>query len=473
MKKTTNFVCALLFLLIAGIGVVKAQSQVEMTTSLPVGADFSFTVNSGASITVDWGDGTPVAVVSNGAPITGPLKGNVVKISGDMVSLLDCSSQSLTALVTDNATALRVLYCADNDLAALTLSKNTELLQLDCSGNKLTTISLTANKKLTFLDCSDNALTAISTRYCVELEQLLCSNNSITTLSLTHLPKLKTLWCEGNKLSALTISSNPLLESVICDDNNISRINVSSALYPQMTDFWCANNNLTNLILNGASNIETLNLEDNQISAVTLSALSKPALAVYMGNNALDFSFFYNKDRAGHISYTNQAPFALSASEVDIDEVLNCPDIRKDIEENSVATTYTWINDADNSTLARGAKKDYVTVSGKTYSFKFKKAFESIHCEATSTYFPGVTLTSEPLRVIDPNATAIREATQNSGFTYFAVAGALHMSAQSPLAVAIYTLEGKLVWSGTVGQNGTRVPLSRGVYLVNNIKVAL
>lgn len=473
MKKITLFAYAVAALLLAGHQMAFAQSQVEMTTSATVGEAFSFTVNRGASITVDWGDGNPVKMETAGGAVSGVLKGSTVKIEGDALTLLNCNDAGLTALDVSKATALTTLYCSGNELTELSLTKNTALIDVDCSSNRLTALTTTNQKGLITLDCSDNQIATLSVRNSARLKHLMCSNNKLSLLTISTLTDLETLWCDNNELSTLTIDANRKLQSVVCDNNLLTRIKMATAGHPEFVDFWCADNQLTTLSLNGSARIKTLNCENNQLTSAVLCVLEEPAMAVFLGNNKLDFTSFYTSRNVENYFYAPQALFSLPATQVNIDEEVACPDMRKDGEGATAAPVYTWVNEADNSKLSRGSSKDYVAVTGKSWAFKFKKPFEAVHCEVTSANFPNITLQSTPLRVVDPMADALVQTTQRSGFTYSTAAGAIYMSAEKALPVSIYTLGGKLVWKGTVGGNGQRVPLGHGVFLVNNIKVAL
>lgn len=473
MKKTTLFVYAVAAWLLTGHATAFAQSQVEMTTSAAVGETFSFTVNRGASITVDWGDGNPVEVKTTEGAVSGVLKGPVVKIGGDALTLLNCNDAGLTALDVSGATQLTTLYCSGNELTELTLTKNTALTDLDCSYNQLTTLMTTGQKGLITLDCSDNQIATLSLRNSTKLKHLLCSNNKLALLTVSSLTNLETLWCDNNALSTLTIDANRRLQSVVCDNNQLTRIKMATIGHPDFVDFWCADNQLTSLSLNGSARIKTLNCENNQLTSATLCVLEEPALSVYMGNNRLDFTSFYSNRNVKNYFYAPQGLFPLSAEKVNLDEEVECPDMRKDGEGATAAPSYTWINEADNSKLSKGATKDFVAVSGKSWAFKFKKPFEAVHCLISSVNFPNITLQSTTLKVVDPLTDAIAQHTKQSGFTYHTSEGAIYMSSTQELPVAIYTLGGKLVWKGTVNGSGIRVPLGHGVFLVNHIKVAL
>lgn len=473
MKKTTLLICAASALLLAHSTIARAQDRVTMETAAGVEEPFSFEVNPGARLSVDWGDGNVVELSAPTGAVTGTLKGSTVTLEADALTRLDCSSAKLTGLDVSGAPGLLTLYCADNQLSTLTLTSNTALIELDCSSNALSKLSLSKQKALLELNCSDNLLTTLTVTYCSGLKRLLCGDNSLSVLTVSALTDLETLWCERNRLTALVIDANKKLSSLVCDENLLTRIKGPATGLPELTDFWCRENQLTTLALAGSAKLKTLNCENNLIASLTLTPLTESALSFYLGGNKLNFSQMYSAYHIDNYFCGPQDLFSLSATEVNIGEEVECPDMRKDGEGSTVAPVYTWINEADNSTLAKGSTKDYQAITSRSYAFKFKKAFDGVHCLITSKNFPDVTLQSTTLRVKDPLNDGIVEHTRESGFTYNAVGGALYMTAEKALPVSIYTTDGKLVWTGTVGQGGTRVQLGHGLFLVNQIKVAL
>src|SRR4051812_39863916 len=67
---------------------------------------------------------------------------------------LDCSSNNLTDLITNNCVNLVKIVCHNNKLINLDISNNENLTELYCGGNKsLNTSDVSKNSKLTILEC--------------------------------------------------------------------------------------------------------------------------------------------------------------------------------------------------------------------------------------------------------------------------------------------------------------------------------
>ncbi len=453
MKKTTLLGWALALLLLGGKVETFAQVTITMTTSKAVGESLAFAVNKGADLTVDWGNGTPVTLKAGAEQITGELAGTTVTVTSPLITTFDCSGNGLTAL-SIKAPELRSLTCSHNELTALSLSEIGKVEQLDVSHNKLTTLSFLRAKGVI---------------------ELLCNDNEISALVLTNTPKLRTLWCQNNQLKTLNVSQNPLLESLVADNNILTKftVNTNSGL-PALKDMWCANNQLSNLNLTYSAHLETINYENNGLEAINIASQAGKPMAIYCGGNKLDLRHFFTARGVAHYEAGQQAPFALSAKEVNIGEQLEAPDMSLDGEGNSTGRTYKWYTCADSTELKKGSSRDYkVPTAAKPHIFTFNKAFDAIFCAVTATNFKGITLYSEPLKVVDPEVVGLREATAKSGFTYNIQGNQLRMTADEPIAVRVTNLAGKIMWTGVVDASGAYVTLPRGIYLVNHIKVII
>ena len=473
MKKITFFVFALTTAFFGGVICVSAQTQVVMTTSRTQGENLSFTVNRNAAITVDWGDGNAVSMTGTEEAITGVLKGTQVTIAGEPLTFLDCSDAGLTALDVSKATGLNTLYCSDNSLQTLGLSQNKKLVDLDCSNNQIGSLPLTNNKELVSLNCSYNKLTTLSVSNCAKLKQLICGNNELTALPVTRNTLLNTLWCENNAIKSLLLSYNLDLETVDCSDNELTKI--SEKGFEKLVDFWCDNNQLEQLSFGVSADLQTLSCENNLLSALEFTKLNNKALAVYCGNNALDFSSFFTMASvtSGNYFYGSQHDFLLSDSVVNIGDEVLTPDMSKNGEGSTIAPLYKWY-DENGTQLTKGtassATGDFSQISN---AFRFKKAFPEIYCQTTSVFYPNITLKSKKLKVVDPTVDGVGDVAKEKGFTYYTDESSIWMTAKETMTVRIYTLNGQQVWSGAVDSFGKRVNLAKGMYLVNDVKVTI
>lgn len=466
MKKTTLFSLLLAAGLVAIPSMVNAQAKVTLTTAKATGSEFSFVTNPG-KVSIDWGDGNVVELSNNGEPIKGNLKGQTVTISSDRLWFLDCSSNELTSLNIADANDLQTLYCSDNSLKTLTLGCR-NLKELDCSNNDIVTLSLVLFKELRSLNCSNNELTSLSLNYQDDLETLICSDNKLSSLIVSKSPKLKTLWCQNNSLKTLNLTTNPAIESLVCDNNQISSLNVQNCT--GIIDFWCDNNQLTNINLQNNVKLETFSCSNNEVSSLSVPALdgNNKALAFYCDGNQLTFSAMHSRDNILNEVNTAFGPqvFPLPESEIQVGKTIVVDGMTRNLDGDGVYPKYEWRN--GDVLLEKGSKGDY---TARSNVFAFNKAFESVVCEVTSTAYPGVTLTSTPLKVFSKE-TSIQEVMDAYGFSYITNGGAITMKAEKPYRVSIYTTDGKQVWNGLVSGE-EHVNLGHGIFLVNGVKISL
>lgn len=467
MKKTTLFSLALAAGLALSPVLADAQSKVTLTTANEVGSEFSFVTNAG-TLSVDWGDGTPVEVTATGEAIKGTLKGQTVTITSDNLTFLDCSSCKLTDLNL-SALDLNVLNCSDNQLTSLSLSTATRLQDVDCSSNKLKSLSLTRVTGLISLNCADNELSLLSLSDQKDLKYLICSDNSLTSLSLSNASSLETLWCQDNSLKSLNLAANTQLQSLVCDNNELTNITVTNCT--KIIDFWCDNNQLTSLEIYKNQDLETLSCSNNALSSLNIAAASpsKPTVAFYCDGNNLTFASLHTADyveNEDNMIYSPQNPFSLSATQVTVGENFFLPEMDKNVDGESVSPKYTWLNGEEE--LVKGSREDY---TARSNMFIFNKPFESIYCKVTSSKYPDLTLTSTPLTVVE-KGTGIQDIMAAYGFSYITNNGSITMKSGKPYQVNIYSVDGKQVWSGTV-MNEERVNLGHGIFLVNGVKISL
>ncbi len=469
MKKTTLFSLALAAGLALSPSLADAQTKVTLTTAKAVGAEFSFVTNPG-KITVDWGDGKAVELSSSGEPIKGELKGQTVIISPENLTFLDCSSNELTQFNVEDALSLRTLYCEDNQLKSLSLDGCRALEDLDCSENDLSSLSTSFLNNLQVLNCAGNALYALSVQSQPKLKTLICSDNKLESISVSQNSALETLWCQNNKLRTLNLSSNKNLQSLVCDDNQISTVNVSGC--SQIIDFWCDNNQLKTLDVKNNVDLQTLSCSNNQLTSLNIPAASanKKTKAFYCDGNNLTFTSMHslsNIENPDNCLYSPQAAFSLPQNTILVGERISIEGFAENADGSNVSPFYTWKN--GDVELEKGSKGDYTAIG---YRFTFNKPFEAIRCEVTSAGYPGLVLTSTPLAVVD-ETTGIDDVMKTFGFSYTTNGGVITMKSDKPYQVRIYTVDGKMVWSGTVGTSEKRVSLGHGIFLLNGIKLSI
>ncbi len=414
---------AILLLVIVAYAVgTMAQTTVKMKTGKDVGEDFTFTVNDGMGCQIDWGDGKIDTVYSTSNPITGKLAGQTVILTTTGLTYLDCSSQQLSQITFSAAT---------------------------------------------------------------ELETLILSDNDITTCNTYSLTGLKTLWVDNNKLTTLNLSKSTNLQSIVASNNQIETITMGSAVLENIADYWVDNNKLSTLNLKGSTHVQTLNIEGNTITSLTLSQLEDKALAVFMDGNSLDFTSLWNKASVNKWYGTQQTGISFGKTSYNIGEQFTTA--RNLFSENQEQTelaantyTFTWYeynNGVKGSKLTKGnagsTTADY-TVANSTDQrnvFTFNKPYSDVQLEIMCSKYLGFLLSSDHISIIDP-ATGINDASVANNLRCTTAKGEIILQADEPTEVTVYNVSGTLQWKGEV-QGPVRIQLAKGIYLVNNVKVAI
>lgn len=470
MNRRSIRVLLLFLVLVQGTSFLTAQTQkVSMVTSKQVNDQISLLVNGGSGMKIDWGDG--VLVSTSDIQINGTVKGDTIKLYGNSFwTTLSCDDNAITSLNLSEAPELVSLYCQNNALEYLTITKNLKLRYLNCSNNKLSTLALSRNTDLNYLDCSYNNISGLSLQYNTGLKTLICAGNKLKTLNLNTCPKLTSLWCQDNQLSTLNLSSLTSLISLLCHNNLLSAITLPPSA--KITDFWCDKNQFNSLDLSSDSYLQTLSCDSNQLSTLRMPD-SGSFYMLSCADNFLGFNSFVDlsrvKDSETNYLYYPQGPFGLSSDVLNIGEDLDLSFLGKNVSETATQYAIRWYNASDNSMLEHGPGKDVRVLAGKS---RFYKPFESVYALITSDVYTSLTLKTSVLRVIDP--VGIKDALSlEAGLRISVGKGFIHMTAEKEIPVTIYTADSKKVWKGNVGENGTTVSLSKGIYIVNGATVSL
>ena len=224
--------------------------------------DFTIT---GQNVYVDYGDGNPVAY-----PGDRTVKGKTIRIYGDNITELLCSSNQLSALDVSGCTSLKVLDCCENQLTSLDLSRSTALEQIDCSTNQLTSLDVSNNPDLWTLHCEYNQLTSLDVSNNPDLWTLHCEcNHQLTSLDVSKNTNLTELFCFTNQLTTLDVSNNPDLWTLYCAWNPLTTLDVSKNT--SLQNLECCENQLTTLDVSKNTSLLELNCSRNQIQSLNVT----------------------------------------------------------------------------------------------------------------------------------------------------------------------------------------------------------
>lgn len=210
------------------------------------------------SMSVDFGDGTPVAIASSelGADgyynITGTCAGDTVRVmlpeevdaTGLQIANLPLSSLNIA-----DAPLLSDLSLIGTTLPALDLIKHRCIETLVLNGNNFGAFSLKAMNNnfaktmLLNLDISNNKISTLEFDGFEGIRNINISNNALTELNLATANDASVINISGNKLSAISLAKCDALEEIDLSNNQISEITMPEI--PVLKSMNIANNNMT------------------------------------------------------------------------------------------------------------------------------------------------------------------------------------------------------------------------------------
>lgn len=456
MKKNT-----LLFLFLLYLSSLYSQSteSFSLKTNQPVGSSIAFTVNSGARLTVDWGDGITEEFISTVDSVAGILRGNTVVVTGTNICMLDCSNQSITELNVTGLPYLTTLYCSSNQLTALELSANTQLCKLNCSHNALTSLSTLTNPKLTDLLANNNNLSQL--QYCNTsvLNTLVCNDNQLLTLSTNGLSGLKTLWCQNNSIETIDIQQSKLLETLICYNNKVKDLNVNGLTL--LSQLWCDYNQVPSLNLSTNTALKYLSANNATISNITY-ALPIGIQAMYVNDNNLGYAGLPYSTSISNYNYAPQNKLLLPVAStlvVDLSAQL------RTANGSLTNARFDWFN--GNTQLQAG--NDYSEQQGV---FTFTKPFNEAYCVISSSVFqqlPSISTTTTQIGALS----AVEDKYTQRNLIVSKNNIGLHIQSLEEQNIVVRNISGTEVKKITKFIGEITLQLPAGVYLVNRQKIIL
>ena len=452
------------FLLVAcvfGISAIQAQERLSMTTSLAAGKTFTFTINYGVEIDVDWGDGTSVKYTSLGDPISGTLKGQVVSVTGYDITLLECAGQSITSLNVSGLPGLGTLLCQNNQLTTLSISQNKKLRKLNAANNQLALLSFGTLNGIQELVVSNNLLSSLAVSLHREMKTLICNDNKIMLLSLSNLSKLETLWCQNNQLSSLNLAANTNLETLMCQNNKIQTLNITGLA--SLSDVWCDANRISSLDLSSNAALSYLSADNGILETLNYGSAGN-LKALYLNGNKLGYAGLLSTQKVLNYGYSPQDSLRI-ASNLDTNTDLDLSAQLKTADNVATNATFKWF---DQGKLL-SVNADYTENNG---IFRFTHSVSKLHGEITSTLFPDLPkiVTSSAIVLA---GTGVGKTTADLSLQISTSRGKLVINSLVEQSVNIYSITGALVRSFANLHGLVELELPRGTYIVNRTKVIL
>lgn len=206
--------------------------------------------------------------------ITGvPTGTGVIKIYGEGIASLDCSSRvdgaQVTSIDVSNAPDLTDLSVYTNALTKLDVSKNVNLTKLNCYNNPITALDLSANTKLTSLNAQNMKLTEIDLSQNTALTTIYLSNNNLTNIDLSKNTELKSLYLLNAGLTSIDLSNNDKLTYASLNGNQLTTLDVTGC--DALESLFCMSNQLTSLYADNVT--KSVNCSKNNFTLATLPAL--------------------------------------------------------------------------------------------------------------------------------------------------------------------------------------------------------
>lgn len=453
--------------------VVAEDQIITFTTQKSVGDTVTLVVNDKASVSVDWGDASPVSY-GPGETVSGEVKGPTLTVTGDaFFTSFSCEDAGVTSIDLSLATDLRALYCGHNALTALDVTKNTALTDLDCSYNQLKAINTQKNTKLVYLNCIANEITSFSSVfYNKSLETLLISNNAATTLT-SGIKAVKTLWCDENRLKTLTLTQATTMEQFVANDNALTSVNMGGKALLQSV--LLDNNNLESLDLSRATTLTTLSCAGNKLSLIDYGTENTGKFNyINCSDNNLRCNSFLGRSRV-----TDYATNYIYAPQADInvgtvvltEDTIDLTDTYKNAEGRTVAASYE-VYAKDGTALVKGT--DWRLISSKKIQFLLTRG-DSVKLRVSSKSYPDLVLSSNYFSVKDGSEVSIHSVRQAAGrgLVIRATDNGVRLTAETSRMVRVYSPEGAFVWKGLVTPQGVDLTLPKGVYIINSIKVKI
>lgn len=371
--------------------------------------------------------------------------GNVTQYTlGDKYKIFQAKSKANTkvrVLVAEADDKVKVFSVANVNMTDVDLTglKEAKLIAVTRAG--LTSIKLPAAPNLTDLNLEGNELTDINLSAFPNLNFISLTGNKIKTFDLSQAPNLGIAYLSSNKMKEIKLN-NPKLWNLDLSDNDLE--NVSLDKLPMLEQLWLNANKLTKVDVSKNTNLTVLNVVGNRLKFSTMPLPS---------NNGKPFNRY---------SYNLQAP-------IDVKCVNGKVDLSSEAVVGGEMTTYHWF--IGNVTYRDGElqgerlelNEEYTLENGVT-TLKLDKTFTNLVCVMANDNFPNALIYTNYITFTP--ATGIDAVTTDKDVKIQFLDGAISVLGAQNSTVAIYSIDGKLVYQGKVADDSSRIPLGRGTYIV-------
>ena len=371
--------------------------------------------------------------------------GNVTQYTlGDKYKIFQAKSKANTkvrVLVAEADDKVKVFSVANVNMTDVDLTglKEAKLIAVTRAG--LTSIKLPAAPNLTDLNLEGNELTDINLSAFPNLNFISLTGNKIKTFDLSQAPNLGIAYLSSNKMKEIKLN-NPKLWNLDLSDNDLESVSLDKL--PMLEQLWLNANKLTKVDVSKNTNLTVLNVVGNRLKFSTMPLPS---------NNGKPFNRY---------SYNLQAP-------IDVKCVNGKVDLSSEAVVGGEMTTYHWFigNVTYRDGELQGEKlelnEEYTLENGVT-TLKLDKTFTNLVCVMANDNFPNALIYTNYITFTP--ATGIDAVTADKDVKIQFLDGAISVLGAQNSTVAIYSIDGKLVYQGKVADDSSRIPLGRGTYIV-------
>lgn len=468
--------------------------------TVPTGIDQQYFLSvSGEEkdVSIDWGDGELVKMKVKSTPTTveGQTSGATVTIYGavtgadfssypgvgidNKITAVDLSHNihlrslstymnSITSIDVSKLTDLESLDCSYSDLSTLDVSKNSKLINLRVYGNQVDNIDVTGAVDLAYLDVKNNWLESLDLSHNKKLVYLNISSNEIEAVDVKDMPELVELYVSNNKITTLDVSKNPELKTLQLSNNLVSNLDLKNNL--QLVTLTVDGNRLEGLDLTGHDQLTYLNVGGNRWDACTLNdlyySLSRyPTLQ--SGKTPRGNTLFVRGEKDGEYNDAEHAEASIAKLKgwtIDYEgDGTGCNMAYITIQKPDCGTLKVFTADGvEVLTGTKVAKNTELTIKAIPASgYKLETLIlndedvDSPNFKVTSSVtIGGIFTVSDQIDTLSNDALSVSGGKNCLSFT-----------TASPIHLNIYTLNGKLRYSGMVRGSKT-VSLPSGVYII-------
>ena len=349
-------------------------------------------------------------------------------------------------------TKVRVLVAEADDKVKVFSVANVKMTDVDLTGLKgakliavthagLTSIKLPAAPNLTDLNLDSNELTDLDLSPFPSLTSVSLIGNKIKTFDISKAPNLGIAYLSSNKMKEIKLD-NPKLWNLDLSDNDLESVSLDKL--PMLEQLWLNANKLTKVDVSKNTNLTVLNVVGNRLKFSTMPLPS---------NNGKPFNRY---------SYNLQAP-------IDVKCVNGKVDLSSEAVVGGEMTTYHWFigNVTYKDGELQGEKlelNDEYTLENGVTTLKLDKTFTNLVCVMSNDNFPNALIYTNYITFTP--ATGIDAVTADKDVKIQFLDGAIRVLGAQNSTVAIYSIDGKLVYQGKVADDSSRIPLGRGTYIV-------